>query len=88
MTAFDLIILDILLPEKDGLEVRCDLRRRRKSLRYSNFLENADVGEGRLENQLYQDRQRFADTYKQALLDRQEHTSLHRNCFPKRWIER
>jgi DNA-binding response OmpR family regulator len=29
MTAYDLIILDILLPEKDGLEVCRDLRRRR-----------------------------------------------------------
>ena len=29
MTAYDLIILDILLPKKDGLEVCRDLRRRR-----------------------------------------------------------
>ncbi len=29
MTAYDLIILDLLLPEKDGLEVCRDLRRRR-----------------------------------------------------------
>src|SRR5438067_11916271 len=29
LTAYDLIILDILLPEKDGLEVCRDLRRRR-----------------------------------------------------------
>src|SRR5437588_2282744 len=29
MTAYDLIILDIMLPEKDGLEVCRDLRRRR-----------------------------------------------------------
>src|SRR5437763_9291302 len=29
MTAYDLIILDILLPGKDGLEVCRDLRRRR-----------------------------------------------------------
>ena len=29
LTAYDLILLDILLPEKDGLEVCRDLRRRR-----------------------------------------------------------
>src|SRR6266487_3439117 len=40
---------------------------------------NADVAESRLETQLYQDSQRFADTYRQALLDRQAPTALHLN---------
>src|SRR6266702_2752401 len=40
---------------------------------------NADVAESRLETQLYQDSQRYADTYKQALLDRQAPASLHLN---------
>src|SRR5947207_12740389 len=40
---------------------------------------NADVAESRLENQLYQDSQSYADTYKQALLDRQATTSLQLN---------
>ena len=40
---------------------------------------NADVAESRLETQLYQDSQRYADTYKQALLDRQVPKSLQFN---------
>ncbi|MFL5629150.1 MAG: sensor histidine kinase [Ktedonobacteraceae bacterium] len=40
---------------------------------------NADVAESRLETQLYQDSQRFAQTYKQALLDRQVPTTFHLN---------
>ena len=40
---------------------------------------NADVAESRLETQLYQDSQRFANNYKQALLDRQVTTSLQLN---------
>ena len=38
---------------------------------------NADAAESRLETQLYQDSQRFAQTYRQALLDRQAPTALH-----------
>ncbi len=38
---------------------------------------NADVAESRLETQLSQDSQRFADTYRQTLLDRQAPTALH-----------
>src|SRR3989454_7139938 len=38
---------------------------------------NADAAESRLETQLYQDSQRFAQTYEQALLDRQAPTGLH-----------
>src|SRR5260370_523652 len=38
---------------------------------------NTDAAESRLETQLYQDSQRFAQTYKQALLDRQAPTGLH-----------
>src|SRR5260221_445750 len=40
---------------------------------------DADAAESRLETQLYQDSQRFAQTYKQALLDRQVPTALHLN---------
>lgn len=40
---------------------------------------NADVAVSRLETQLYQDSQRYADTYKQALLDQQAPTSLSLN---------
>jgi signal transduction histidine kinase len=40
---------------------------------------NTDVAESRLQTQLYQDSQRYADTYRQALLDRQAPTSLHLN---------
>src|SRR6266702_5861222 len=40
---------------------------------------NTDVAESRLETQLYQDSQRYAETYRQALLDRQAPTSLHLN---------
>src|SRR5438067_5203751 len=40
---------------------------------------NVDVAESRLETQLYQDSQLFADTYRQALLDRQASTALHFN---------
>ena len=40
---------------------------------------NVDVAESKLETQLYQDSQRFADTYRQALLDRQASTALHLN---------
>src|SRR2546429_1268374 len=38
---------------------------------------NSDVAESRLETQLSQDSQRFADTYRQTLLDRQAPTALH-----------
>ncbi|MGI9057937.1 MAG: HAMP domain-containing protein [Ktedonobacteraceae bacterium] len=38
---------------------------------------NADAAESKLETQLYQDSQRFAQTYEQALLDRQTLTDLH-----------
>src|SRR6266568_2553852 len=38
---------------------------------------NADVAESRLETQLSQHSQRFADTYRQTLLDRQAPTALH-----------
>ena len=44
------------------------------SLYVSQTLLNADAAESRLETQLYQDSQRFAETYKQAVLDRQEAT--------------
>ena len=40
---------------------------------------NADAAESRLETQLYQDSQRFAETYRQALLDHQVLTSLRLN---------
>ncbi|MFL5660558.1 MAG: sensor histidine kinase [Ktedonobacteraceae bacterium] len=40
---------------------------------------NADAAESRLETQLYQDSQRFAQTYEHALLDRQAPTALHLN---------
>src|SRR6266536_682350 len=40
---------------------------------------NVDVAESRLETQLYQDSQRFADTYRQALRERQAPTALHLN---------
>src|SRR5436309_14657983 len=40
---------------------------------------NVDVAESRLESQLYQDSQRFVDTYRQALLDHQVPTTLHLN---------
>src|SRR3989440_4629598 len=40
---------------------------------------NADVAESRLETQLYQDSQRFAETYRLALLDRQAPTALYLN---------
>ena len=38
---------------------------------------NADTAESNLETQLYQDSQRFAQTYEQALLDHQTLTDLH-----------
>ena len=40
---------------------------------------NADAAESRIEAQLYQDNQRFAETYRQALVDRQAPTALHLN---------
>src|SRR6266566_885812 len=40
---------------------------------------NADAAESRLETQLYQDSQRFADTYRQALLARQATAALRLN---------
>src|SRR5947209_2249980 len=49
------------------------------SLYVSQTLLNADAAESRLETQLYQDSQRFAETYKQAMLDRQAPTALHLN---------
>ncbi len=49
------------------------------SLYASQTFLNADAAESRLETQLYQDSQRFAETYKRALLDRQVPTALHLN---------
>src|SRR5438105_14779986 len=49
------------------------------SLYVSQALLNADAAESRLETQLYQDSQRFADTYRQALLDHRAPTALHLN---------
>src|SRR5436309_4574253 len=49
------------------------------SLYVSQTFLNADVAESRLETQLYQDSQRFAGTYEQALLDRQPPTALQLN---------
>ncbi|TMD64634.1 MAG: HAMP domain-containing histidine kinase [Chloroflexi bacterium] len=46
------------------------------SLYVSQTFLNADAGESRLETQLYQDSQRFAQTYGQALLNRQALTAL------------
>src|SRR6266705_1994633 len=40
---------------------------------------NADAAESRLETQLYQDSQRFAQTYRQALLESEVPTALHLN---------
>ncbi len=40
---------------------------------------NADAAESRVETQLYQDSQRFVQTYSQALLDRQAPTAVHLN---------
>src|SRR5881275_2985338 len=40
---------------------------------------NADVAESTLETHLYQDSQSFADTYRQALLNREALTTLHLN---------
>ena len=40
---------------------------------------NANAAESRLETQVYQDSQRFAQTYRQALLERQMPTALHLN---------
>src|SRR2546423_327908 len=40
---------------------------------------NADAAESRLETQLYQESQRFAQTYDQALLEGQAPTGLHLN---------
>ena len=45
----------------------------------SQALLSPDVAENKLETQLYQDSQRFAETYKQALLDRHTLTALHLN---------
>src|SRR5258708_22329597 len=49
------------------------------SLYVSQALLNADAAESRLETQLYQDSQRFAQTYKQALPGRQAPTALQLN---------
>src|SRR3989440_11893590 len=49
------------------------------SLYVSQTLLNADAAESRLETQLYQDSQRFVETYKQAVLDRQAPTAPHLN---------
>jgi signal transduction histidine kinase len=49
------------------------------SLYVSQALLNADVAESRLETQLYQDSQRFAQIYKQALPGRQAPTALQLN---------
>src|SRR2546423_15452783 len=42
---------------------------------------NSDAAESRLETQLYQDSQQFAQIYRQALPDRQAPTGLRRNQF-------
>src|SRR5258708_12422694 len=49
------------------------------SLYVSQALLNADAAESRLETQLYQDSQRFAQTYKQALPGLQAPTALQLN---------
>src|SRR5216683_236060 len=49
------------------------------SLYVSQAILNADAAESRLETQLYQDSQRFAQTYKQALPGRQAPTALQLN---------
>jgi signal transduction histidine kinase len=49
------------------------------SLYVSQALLNADAAESKLETQLYQDSQRFAQTYKQALPGRQAPTALQLN---------
>src|SRR5437764_7422085 len=47
---------------------------------------NADAAESRLETQLYQDSQRFADTYRQALLERQAPTALRLNSSSEEMV--
>jgi signal transduction histidine kinase len=47
---------------------------------------NADVAASRLETQLYQDSQQFAQTYKQALLDHQSLKPLHLNLSSQQEI--
>src|SRR5581483_4707111 len=49
------------------------------SLYVSQALLNADAAESKVETQLYQDSQRFAETYERALSDHQALTSLHLN---------
>src|SRR5713226_933732 len=49
------------------------------SLYVSQSLLNADAAESRLETQLYQDSQRFAQTYRQTQLDRLAPTALRLN---------
>src|SRR5215472_8125810 len=49
------------------------------SLYVSQAFLNADAAESRLEGQLYQDGQRFVETYKQVPLDRRAPTTLHLN---------
>ncbi|HEX4202698.1 MAG TPA: HAMP domain-containing sensor histidine kinase [Ktedonobacteraceae bacterium] len=47
---------------------------------------SADAAESRLEAQLYQDSQRFMQSYKQALLDRQAPTTLHLNLSTQEMV--
>ncbi|HEU5376278.1 MAG TPA: HAMP domain-containing sensor histidine kinase [Ktedonobacteraceae bacterium] len=47
---------------------------------------NADATESKLQAQLYQDSQRFAQTYEQALLDRQALTGLHLNLSSQEMV--
>src|SRR3989440_7252442 len=47
---------------------------------------SADAAESRLETQLYQDSQRFADIYRQALLERQAPTALRLNSSPQEMV--
>src|SRR2546421_881625 len=47
---------------------------------------NADAAESRLETQLYQDSQRFAQTYRQTQLDRLAPTALRLNLSPQEMV--
>ena len=47
---------------------------------------SADAAESRLETQLYQDSQRFADIYRQALLERQAPTALRLNSSSQEMV--
>jgi len=47
---------------------------------------NSDAAESRLETQLYQDSQRFEQTYRQALLASQKPTTLHLNLSSQEMV--